>query len=128
MQKIVDILEKLKVDDIILYEKFPIDGSIEDMIEFLKENNFKFIKNVDSVRVLFDSANSKCYTTYKDKIWFADTSKEKISKKNPVFTHVGSKHINTYTVYFINNIGTVEHIVEDDKKAFMEELNKRFGW
>lgn len=120
------ILEKLKVDDI-TFNEFPIDGSIEDMIEFLKENGFRFIKNEEKISVLFDSANSKCYTTYKNRIWFADTSKEKISKDNPVFTHVDDNH-KLYTVYFINNLDSVEHIVEDDKKEFLKELNKRFGW
>ena len=35
------IIEKIKVDDIILNkEEFPIDGTIDDMIEFLKDYGF----------------------------------------------------------------------------------------
>ena len=44
MKNLKDVLEKLKVDDIVLGEKFPIDGTLDDISNFLKENNFKEIK------------------------------------------------------------------------------------
>ena len=44
MKIIADIYEKLKVDDIVLTEKFPIDGTIEEMMQFLEENGFKYVE------------------------------------------------------------------------------------
>lgn len=40
MRRLKDsILEKLKVDDI-TFDAFPIDGSVEEILEFLKSNSF----------------------------------------------------------------------------------------
>ena len=131
MRTIVDVLEKLKVDDI-SFEKFPIDGTFDEIIEFLKEKDFKEIvaKSDEGVDEMFDSKKYTCVTAnYKYKrIWFADTSKEEVSEKNPIFLiicHENKTFI--YKVFYVNN-RHVKYIVENDKKEFLEELNKRFGW
>lgn len=129
MKNIIDILEKLSVDSIVLDVEFPINGTLEDICRFLEENDFKFIENVDQICILFNSAKSKCYTTYNNKIiWFADTSKERISKKNPIFRRMKDDFMNTYTIYYTNNSGAVKFITDDDRKAFLKGLNKYFGW
>lgn len=122
------ILEKLKVDDIMLDIEFPINGTIEDICRFLEENDFKFIENVDKISTLFNSTKSKCYTTYNNRIWFTDTSKGEISKKNPVFTYMNNGYNKYYTIYYTNNLGLVKYIVENDRESFLKELNKYFGW
>ena len=45
MKNLKDVLEKLRVDDIILPEEFPIDARYEQIIEFLENNNFKRISD-----------------------------------------------------------------------------------
>lgn len=133
------ILEKLSIDSILLDIKFPIDGEIGDIIEFLKEEGFKdsTVKGREAVDKIFDSKKFKCFTlSGNDRIWFADTSKEKVSEKNPIFLitfPIPKNKIFTYTAYkaykvfYINN-DHIEYIIDDNKEKFLEELNKRFGW
>ena len=123
------ILEKLKVEDIILTEEFPIDKTIEDMAEFLKNTGFKEVTVSGDISIVFSSAKSRCFIFMPtDKaIWFADTSKEKISKDNPIF-YIGLNHRPfEYSVYSISR-ATVEYVVHNDKKEFLKELNKHFNW
>ena len=121
------ILEKLKIDDINLNDKFPIDGTIDDMIKFLEEKGFNDVyHNGGGVVDMFNKYNSKCFYKKEGIFWFGDTSKEKISKDNPIFYISISPKI--FDVYFRDNNKWIIDIVENNKKAFMEELNKRFGW
>ena len=86
MRTIVDVLEKLKVDDI-SFEKFPIDGTFDEIVKFLEEERFEDVQinNGASIDKEFNSEKSKCFTTLDfsafKSIWFADTSKGEISKK-----------------------------------------------
>ena len=141
MKNLKDILEKLKIDDIVLGEKFPIDGPIDAMIEFLEGQGFKQISSSGYINELADSEKSRCFKVYSDKssikahtnkfsIWFADTSKEVTSKNNPIFFIDGifSDELE-YTVYYchLSNHSSI-YIIKNDKKKFLEELNKQFGW
>lgn len=130
MKAIIDVLEKLRVDDIVI-EEFPIDGTVEEMAKFLEEKRFVAANESDiynkTVNKIFDSAKSKCYTTYKNEhLWFADTSKGEISKRNPIFQI--SIPLGMFSVYYYDSGYMVVDIVKNDKKAFLKELNKRFGW
>ena len=84
------ILEKLKVDDI-TFDKFPIDGTLEEIADFLEDNDFIIINNVDggARNKIFNSAKSKSFIYITDsdikRIWFADTSKKEIYKDNPIY-------------------------------------------
>ena len=134
------LLEKLSVDSIseklsidsITFDKFPIDGTFEDALEFLENQGFKDIDIDDSdyLDEIFNSEKSKCFTTAIDSryksIWFVDTLKEKISKKNPIFYICFNKPI--YSVYYIDSEDNGIDIVDNNKKEFMKELNKRFNW
>ena len=133
MKKLIDVLEKLKIDDIRI-DKFPINGTIEDVIEFLKEQGFEDIKQRGPKDNVFNSKESKCFTYIEElkRVWFADTSKKTISKENPIFVVKFFKDIKEvssyeYNVYYLIN-KNVEFIVRNDKKEFLEELNKRFSW
>lgn len=130
MKNLKDILvEKLKVDDIVLNGKFPIDGTLDDIAKFLEdagfvpaEENHNYKGSVDDI---FDYNNTKCFLKESKRLWFADTSKEKISKSNPIFFIVMPEKI--FKVYYCNNYDTID-IVENDKEKFLKELNKCFGW
>ena len=125
MKNLKDVLEKLKIDDIKLIKEFPIDGTIDDMIEFLEKEGFKEIeyhKNYTLSKQI-KNTNDKVFITLENKrIYFADTSKKTISKENPIFfIDIGAYMFSVY-------VDTHDNIVEDDKKAFMVELNKHFNW
>ena len=124
------ILEKLKVDDIKLNIDFPIDNTLKDIAKFLKKQGFIGITGQDSNYALFNFQKNKCFT-YNDtkSIWFADTSKEKISKENPIFFIECNQLFLSYKydVGYLTNRG-ITFIVGNDKEKFLQELNKRFGW
>lgn len=124
------ILEKLKVDDIILNkEEFPIDGTIDDMIEFLKSEGFKEIDDVKgrSATDFFNSKHDKCYWL-RDKLWiyFGDTSKNNITPTNELFTIIVSKS-GSREYRRINNYSCSDDY-RNNTKAFLKILNKQFGW
>ena len=79
------ILEKLKVDDIIIDKEFPIDGTADDMIKFLEENGFKKVPSQGSWSATFLN-----YKKYNVKCFAAATSGpviiiEIINRSNPKF-------------------------------------------
>lgn len=125
MKNLKDMLEKLKVDDIKINAEFPIDGDRWDIVDFLKGKGFKKVSEFG----YFDGhAIAKCFMVDTMSIYFADTSKREISNENPLF-YIGKSG----TGNFIYDVYGKEHdtfatIVENDKKKFLEELNKRFGW
>ena len=131
------ITERIRIDNIKIL-KFPIDGTYDDAIMFLKKQNFEEIYPDGYIEELANLAETKCFIH--DSIlngfiiWFADTSKEDVSKDNPIFgiTYESNKKI-IYNVYYPKNSNN-EHsheyidIVENDKKEFLKLLNKQFGW
>ena len=125
------ILEKLKVDDI-TFDGFPIDGTLDDIIKFLENNNFEYTHINGAIDEWFNNYKSKCFYKTENLLWFGDTSKEKISKDNPIFIYRILN--NTFGVYYCDNDGRICWIVyagskkSEDRKEFLEELNKRFGW
>lgn len=120
------IYEKLDINKVKLNDKFPTDRTLNDIIEFLKEEGFKQVE-YDYVKTVFNRANTKCFMIDDASIRFADTSKEDISKDNPVFYIGFYNKIVDYSVFYCDN-GLITDIVENDKKEFLIELNKRFGW
>ena len=123
------IIEKLDINKVKLYDKFPIDGSFEDIDTFLKANNFKYT-NFWSNNV-FDAINKES-----DKVFYgqketddcfrfliADTSKAKISDSNPLFI-IRHKYGDDEICYFYgDNLYT-----RYSKKDFLKALNKKFHW
>ena len=66
MKDLKDIIsEKLRVDDIVLSNKeFPIDGTVNDMIEFLKDAGFKEVPSCGVWSQTFKNykkCNGKCF-------------------------------------------------------------------
>ena len=130
MKNLKDILEKLKIDDIKLTGNFPIDGTIEEMAKFLEEEGFQHLASDIVTIPAANNAKAKCFMLDKTEteLWFADTSKEKISRKNPIFSiEIYYKSI-VFSTYSYNSRGFYERIIDNDKEEFLEELNKQFGW
>ena len=120
------ITEKLKVDDIVLEEKFPIDGTLVDIVKFLEEQKFVHIKSGGVPNIIFNENKKRVFMNGPRDLWFADTSKEDICKDNPVFY----MHLNEYNKSNSNFSVYIPSfdIVDNDKEEFLKELNKRFGW
>ena len=130
------IYEKLKVDDISI-EDFPINGTIDDICNFLK--NEGFIEGND-LKIMVWSAYFPSMNSYKTKIFyktlaevpsiahsikFANTTKHSISKDNPLFNIILDSKSNDriFQLWADRNIN--ETVSE---KEFLKELNKHFGW
>ena len=135
MKNLKDVLEKLKVDDITPDEVFPIEGTYEEVFNFLKNHNFIPLESKHaSISKLFNKERDKCMRYNKNiRIWFADTSKGEISKDNPVF--LINFYNNAIVIYYTEKENPNRAIytfdsyrTNNDKKAFIEELNKHFDW
>ena len=95
MKNLKDVLEKLKVDDIMLPgENFPIDGTFDEMIEWLKYNDFVEDSNISrNFRKLVQTYNAMhkkiflvCDLDNRMQIRIANTIKATISASNPVIS------------------------------------------
>jgi len=78
------ILEKLSIDDINLNGDFPIDGKLDDMIEFLERDHFKKVLSYGNWNQTFEKYekyNTKCFTFDKA----APVTIEIINRANPKF-------------------------------------------
>ena len=114
------IYEKLKVDDIKMSKRFPTSGSIDNVIKFLKSEEFKEIKYGTMLKACFDDAKTKCFHQSNDKkrLWFANTSNGKTSKVNPIFLIKYSPQIR-FTVFYTENNKT-EYVCDNDKEEFLK--------
>lgn len=137
MKNLKDILEKLKVDDI-TFDEFPINGTADDIVEFLEENGFKKIdgKNFTYWRQIVKIAKTttnKAFildtynTTYKSectlslKIINSNTSNnDKILLYNRSLN--GSKRFRICKLRHNNDDNTDDF--NADEKEFLNELNK----
>lgn len=121
------IVERIRIDNV-KQVKFPIDDTIYEILEFLKEQGFKEVPNStrNTMSRMLNMERNKCFIAYNNTIWFADTSKKEVSEDNPIFLIEKSSNTNTssFSVYIPKKV-----IVNDDnKKEFLKELNKCFGW
>jgi hypothetical protein len=123
------ITERIRVDNI-KHLEFPIDGTIDDMVKFLKAYNFEECDTKNkkySSKVFLNDMKAKSYVISFDytRIWFADTSKNEISKINPMF----------FISLKSSTIGEIYEIMYGDgtdlkinKNAFVRELKRHFGF
>ena len=106
--------------------KFPIDGTIKDMIKFLENNGFEEIKVEEyfrSTSARFDEIKVRGFMVNrtKDSLWFADTSKHKLSDDNPMFGYnICDSHRLESWYYDLD----ITKTTSETQKL----LNKRFGW
>lgn len=95
MRSIVDIYEKLSIDDVKIgsfADEFPTDEDADTVCDYLKSHGFKEIPwptttNFAEFEKDVEKENKRVFTRYEDVlVRFADTSRgNKISEKNPIF-------------------------------------------
>lgn len=122
------IVERIKIDNVKPACDFPINGTIDDMIKFLKMNGFEETRFTPGNIFTFlnkRSAKQLAYYNYFDavRLWFADTT-NKITEDNPVFL-----------VSFIKGTTRREFMYSGEKfnnqcsqQEFIEMLNKCFDF
>jgi len=133
MKNLKDVYEKLSVDNIRVSDDFPIEDSFDNTVSFLEAHGFSKYSNVgqtfDEKKEKFEREHGKAIIISMSVfingyyIRFADTSNKRISKKNPVFLIEFKNNEKNFFIEY--NTWKEEHVSE---KAFLEELNKRFGW
>ena len=132
MKNLKDVLEKLRVDDI-SFNEFPADGTLDDIVEFLEDNNFIIIEEdyayaLTTIRKLVNTKHKRICFIDKGKNYsllrFADTSKEEISIKNPIFIVV--KDSNNYEYKTASRYE--DGVKELNREEFAKLVNKHFSW
>ena len=124
MRNLVDILEKLSLDDIKMSKRFPTSGRMDDVIDFLKDVGFNEIEvnyNMDFIGQL-NKEKGKYFAKTGDTIYWADTSKGNISEKNPMFAMIDKRD---YYFYYDKRFGQMKEI---ELKDLIKKLNEVFGW
>ena len=128
------ITERIRIDNIRIL-KFPIDGTYDEVINFLKDAGFgglpyKYkISNTNDTINAFNTERSLLF--YGKSIFngciirFANTSTEKISADNPMFEMWYNKNHKIYSLCITK--GDFEMVAVSDDE-FKKLLNKRFGW
>lgn len=123
------IVERIRIDNVKPTCDFPINGTIDDMIKFLKMNGFKETRfTFGNIFALLNKKSTKqfvCYNKEFDavRLWFADTT-NKITNDNPVFLISFIKGNNQrefrYSGEKFNN--------QCSQQEFIEMLNKCFDF
>lgn len=133
MKNLKDVLEKLKVDDIVLTEEFPIHGTMQDAINFLKFKGFTEIKHHDVRHYFeyiedFNKAGKKCFMVQTNGfggniIWFGDTRRNNISDDNRLYMITFYAQHNEFE-YYENINKSSEHIRTNDFEKELKEFFK----
>ena len=132
MKNLKDVLEKLRVDDIVLSEKFPIDGTLDDIIKFLENQGYFGFSWLSET----PSGWSKFFNYYKQKSFshkpkdnwgyaylkFADTTNKNIGKANPIYEIRFEGNNKIFGIMYSNRSIPVS------KEEFLQRLNKQFKW
>ena len=118
------ITERIRIDNI-KHREFPVDGTVKDMVKFLKMNGFEEFGEEDmGVVKQFNKEKIRGFMMNRDKdiLWFADTTKNQISENNPVFLIF--RYGNTNELYYDN-----ENLDKPRNESdLLEMVNKRFGF
>lgn len=122
------IYEKLKIDDINLNGNFPIDGKLDDMIEFLENAGFKEVSNQgswDATLLNYRKYNVKCFAVQKTRpviIEIIDRSNPKLKDK---LFYLWLSSGNKYNIF--DDITTAKSgwdARKVTKKEFLKELSE----
>ncbi len=116
------ILERLNPRHLGPTDKFPIDGTLDEVVEFLKRHGFEQVE-LESYGIVkqFNERHIRGFIISSTNIWFADTSKGIISEDNPVFVYrTDSKGYRCFD--------DSKGYLSDDIQGFKKRLNKRFGF
>jgi hypothetical protein len=134
------ITERIRIDNIKLMN-FPIDGSFEEMVEYLKGCGFveifpnlpTFVPTFDMYRKNLDKM--ECTTcefrpdlggsSHNKALRFVNTSKQPISKSNPIFCVFYRTSTNEFEYYIEISEYWQKRLTKPD---FLRGINKIFGW
>lgn len=121
------IVERIRIDNI-KHPVFPVDGTIEDIIQFLKDNGFEDLKNIPTpITGSFNRLKIRGFHVaefdFYLRIFFADTSKNQILRDNPVFIYDTNEKDTNHRFQTMDT----KRIITDTVEKTMELLNKRFG-
>lgn len=130
MKNLIDIYEKLDINKVNLNKEFPVDGTSNVIIEFLKEQGFKEIKDLPDIPfypdyvILFNKYKNKCFGIEEGindtTIYFANTSKKKISEGNMLYIIQTSPKIYKCRKIWGDDIEMCEFLNKDELKKEME--------
>ena len=126
------ITERIRIDNV-KHLEFPIDGTVDDMVEFLDEQGFKSLKSpkngqIDTVFGVFNSRPTGKYYMLNTKpipglMFMNKKSKSNISQTQSLYevvdTERGRLYLLNYSLLCYDEVG---------KNTFLQELNKQFGW
>ena len=124
------ITERIRVDNIQSTE-FPIDGTLEDVIQFLEEQGyvgFSWLSGTPGGWSKFFNYYKQKIFSYKTDNWgytylkFADTTNKNIGKENPIYEMEFKDNNKIFGTMYGNRSIPVS------KKEFLERLNKQFNW
>jgi hypothetical protein len=108
--------------------EFPIDGTLEERIKFLENKGFTDIGKPSlspGARVeRFNFFKGRVFEYKEDILRFADTSRNTISKNNPIYVIANS--IFSFNKKYYKEYETVDGDKELTKEEFLKEINKRF--
>ena len=106
MKNLKDVLEKLRVDDIVIPDiELPKDLNREKMLNILHQCGFREIPTIEDgsfsdLKKAFNDAHSKAYMLTgiqnREKIRFADTTENEIGGRNVIFVYCPSSSIRYY--------------------------------
>jgi hypothetical protein len=112
-------------------DKFPIDGTVEEVCKFLKTNGFKEIKFISPELIMPSfECNPGKRVFMKNKSWvrFADMSGDEISIENPIFYY---SYRDEEIVCCVEVSGGYRKLLTKeflDPKEFLDRVNEHFNW
>lgn len=135
MKSIADIYEKLSIDSVRVVKGFPIDGTLDDIADFLRKNDFKEVhepthrklynygRRQGKVFLIERDWNKECRTNRYGAIFFADTSEGCIDRGNPLYcVYCEDPNVRFCDFDYHHFVGAPTN------SEFLEAINERFGW
>jgi hypothetical protein len=132
------IAERIRIDNV-KQVKFPIEGSLDDIAEFLEIVGFKKIKNTpENIHETVNFFNNQRPGAYFDFVYddgidnkatgieFVDRTEGEISNRNMLY-HIGTYENELYFSGFFKR-GNEILCKEFEKDEFLEAINKQFGF
>ena len=127
MKSLTDVLEKLSIDSIV-FNTFPISGSINDMIDFLEGAGFKEVPSQDRWDQTFENykkCKGKCFAA--DKL--GPISVEIIDRSNFKFKNkLFYLKLNSEDKYNIFDVITTARGGLDAREVSKEEFLEELSW
>lgn len=134
MKNLIDVIEKLDINKVNLGDKFPINGKLHEIVEFLNNNGFELadtlfvgVKKWKEIVDALDKKEGWCYV-YSERfetVRFADTSKPiDTIKTNPIYTISFDGDVIANYALEGKEANSFKNI---NKEEFSKAINKKFG-